>query len=159
MDEIQKVERTEDGHLVLAVDRLQVLHDRVGEHRVEGGHRLVGEDQLRILHHRPGDADSLLLATGQLGWAMVQPVTETDGVDHDLVPVRVGTAARNRQGEEDVLLRREGRDQVERLEDEPDPFPAEPGELPVAERTELDVPDVNCSAVERVEPGDAMQQG
>ena len=87
---------------------------------VEVAGRLVAEDDRRLAGQRPGDGDALLLATGELARAMLQPVAETDGV-HDLVePLLVGLAAGERRRERDVLQRGQRRHQVVRLEDEAD---------------------------------------
>ncbi|MCY1309057.1 hypothetical protein D9M70_591120 [compost metagenome] len=55
------------GQAKLGIDPLQQVQDRLCRLRVEGRGRFVGEQQLRLGRKRAGDADSLLLATGEFG--------------------------------------------------------------------------------------------
>ena len=109
--------------------------------RVEVPGRLVGEHDLWSARERPGDGDALLLAAGELGRAVREPVAEADGVDHVIEPLPVGSTARQRHRQHDVLVRRQRRHEVERLEHEPDVVAPQQRELAVGERAELDVAD------------------
>src|SRR5689334_10478963 len=75
-------------------DGLPEVPDRVAqepEHlgagaRVEVAGRLVGEDDVRPRDQGAGARDPLLLAAGELGRAVAQPVAEADRVDDGVVP-------------------------------------------------------------------------
>src|SRR4051812_24041293 len=56
---------------------------------VEVAGRLVGEDDLGSGDEGAGGGDPLLLATGQLGRAVAEAVTQADHVDHGVEPGRV----------------------------------------------------------------------
>jgi hypothetical protein len=76
---------------------------------------------------RPADKGSragypLLLPAGELVGLVIESVTKTDGVDHHVVPLSVRPTTRDRQRQQDVLLRCQRRHQVERLEDKADPI-------------------------------------
>ena len=89
---------------------------------------------------------------------MREPVPEPDR-RHDLIdPRTVGLLARNPQRQEDVLLGREHREQVEELEDEADVPPAELGQRVVAEVADLRVGDPHVALVRSVEPGEDVHQ-
>src|SRR5690606_14117009 len=66
VDQIEEMEGAEDCDTVVTVDRLEIAHDRVRQHRIEGCYRLVGEDHLRVLHQGSGDSHPLLLSPRQL---------------------------------------------------------------------------------------------
>ena len=147
-------------------DRLAELVDGAPHERqdlaagraVEVAGRLVGEDDRRSAGERAGDGDALLLATRQLARAVRQPVAQADRVDHVVDPRRVALGAAEHQRQRDVLLGGERRDQVVRLEHEPDLLAAQFGEVLVVERGEVRVADVDGALGERVEPGEAVQQ-
>ena len=87
-----------DHHRRLAelVDR--VAHegeDLAAGRRVEVAGRLVGEDHGRPGDECAGDRDPLLLAAGELGGAMRQPVGQADLVDQVVEPVLIGLLAGN----------------------------------------------------------------
>lgn len=67
--------------------------------------------------------------------------------------------AREAKRKGDVLLRRERRDQVERLKGEADPLTAEQREAGLAERAQVDALDDDGSLRGPVEPGRTVQQG
>ncbi len=127
--------------------------------RVEVARRLIREDDLRPTGQRPGDGNALLLPSRELRRSMLDPASETDGVDHQIQPALVGLAAGEHQRQGDVLQRRQRRHQVERLEDEADPVAAQMGQLLVVERAQVDVADEDVTARQRVEPGDGVHQG
>ncbi len=120
--------------------------------------RLVGEHDSGLVHERPGHRDPLLLATGELGGAVRAAVAETDGPDEPLDPLVVGLAARQGEGQDQVLLRRQDGQEVERLEDEAHLVAAQLGELGVAERAQLHAVDDDAAARGLVEPREAVHE-
>src|SRR5439155_4777952 len=86
-------------------DGLPVLADRVAQEAqhlgagagVEVTGRLVGEDHLGPGHQGPGARHPLLLAAGQLGRAVLEPVLQAHRLDHHLVPVALGLTSGDRQ--------------------------------------------------------------
>src|SRR5690606_28740184 len=108
---------------------------------VEVARRLVGEQEQRIVHQRACDRDALLLATGQLERTVVEAAFESDA-QREPLGLRTGLrpdAILVEQRHFEVLEDRELRDQVERLEDEPDLAAAHLGELAVAELRDVAV--------------------
>ena len=123
-----------DERLAEGVDRLaQEVEDLLARRRVEVAGRLVGEDDHRLQDERAGDGHALLLASGELRRPVLAPVGRFDLLDDRVVPVLVHLGAAELEREEDVLLRREHREQVEELEDEADVAPAELRQLRIAE--------------------------
>ena len=99
---------------------------------VAGG--LVGEHDLGPAGEGTGHGHALLLATGELARAGARAGRSRPTVSIDEVePLAVGLAAGQVHRERDVLDGREGRHQVERLEDEAEPVAAQLGELAVVE--------------------------
>ena len=45
---------------------------------IQTGGRFIGDDESRMAGEGPRDGDALLLANGELTWAMAEPVLETD---------------------------------------------------------------------------------
>src|SRR3954454_12936619 len=94
-------------------DRLAVVPYRISQEaqhlragpgvKVPG--RLVGEDHLGSGHQCPRARHPLLLAAGQLGRAVPQPVPESDRLDDVDEPLGVGFAVGDRQRQQDVLPR------------------------------------------------------
>ena len=105
--------------------------------------------------------DPLLLAAGQLGGPVREPVGQARPC-RPRSPATPGRACgrRGRSGSRMFSLRGQRRQQVERLEDEADPVPAQPGELPVGQtRSAPRRRSSTWPAVGRVEPGQAVHQG
>ena len=67
-----------DDGLARVVEPAEHLHDLVAGLGVEVARRLVGEDDVRVVDQRAGDRDALLLAAGELGRAVVEPVCQAD---------------------------------------------------------------------------------
>ena len=111
-----------------------------------------------LADQRPGARDPLLLAARHLARPVAEPVAQPDGVDDLVEPGRVGLAAGEGQRQQDVLLRGQRRDQVERLEDEADPLPPQRGERLVLEPGQLDAVDDGLAAGRGVERGQAVHQ-
>ena len=126
---------------------------------VERAGGLVGEDDVGAVDEGPGHGDPLLLATGQLGGPVAQPVAEVELRDHGRHPRRSGVAAGEIGGQGDVLLGGEGGQQVERLEDEPEPVPTQDRALPVREGGQVGVADEHLPRGQRVQAGQAVHQG
>ena len=99
---------------------------------VAGG--FVGEDHCWAAGEGSGAGHPLLLAAGQLAGAVSEAGAQVDGVDDLVQPGRVGGAAGDVGGQGDVLQGGQRGQQVERLEDEPDPVPPQPGERLVRQR-------------------------
>ena len=124
--------------------------------QVAGG--LVGEDDLGPAGQGPGHRHTLLLATGELGRPVLEPVRQADGADDPVEPALVGLPTRQHQRQRDVLDGVERRHEVERLEDEADAVPAQLRQLPLAEAGEVDVADVGRAGGQLVEAGHAVHQ-
>jgi hypothetical protein len=90
---------------------------------------------------------------------MRAPVGQVDGVDQLVDPRPVDVAAGDREGERDVLLRRQHGQQVEGLEDEADLLPAQLGQVLVVERRDLGAVDLNRARSRPVKPGEAVHEG
>jgi hypothetical protein len=72
--DVQVVGDQHDGHALLGVQRLEQRHDLLAGAGVEVAGRLVGQQHLRVADQGAGDGHPLLLAAGQLGRPVVQPV-------------------------------------------------------------------------------------
>jgi hypothetical protein len=126
-------------------DRLPELADRLAQEvqdvgrgvRVEVAGGLVGEDQIGLVDQRPGARHPLLLAAGELGRAVREPVRDAELPDQVAEPVAVDPGPGQVGGQGDVLGRGQRRDQVEGLEDEADLVPAQPGEAGVIQPADV----------------------
>jgi len=124
---------------------------------VAGG--LVPEHHVRAGEERPRHRDALLLPAGELVGLVGEAVGEGQRGGDLLEPGAVHGAARQVQREEDVLLRREGGDEVVGLEDEADAVAAEVGERGVVEGGDLGAGDGDGAGVCGVQPGEAVHEG
>ena len=148
-----------DG-LALAADRLaEQFEDVGGGLGVQRAGRLVGEDHRGPRDQGAGDGDALLLAAGQFARAALVLAAEADAVEDlaDGGPVRAAPVELLRQ--RDVLPDRQRGQQVERLEDEADPLPAQLGELPLVQAGQRLVVDDDGAGRRPVESGGAVQEG
>ena len=106
---------------------------------VERGRGFVADDEPRLVHQRPRDRDPLELPAGELGRIRVQLVAKPD-LGHHLpgAPLRFskGHPVEN-QRDRDVFDGREGRDEVELLEDEAHVLAAEPRDFRVLHPAEV----------------------
>ena len=140
-------------------DRLAELGHAVAEEGQQGGARgrvevaggLVGEDHVRAGHQGAGAGHALLLAAGELGRRVRQPVGQVERPDDGPPPLRLRCPAGQLQRQPDVLLGGQRRQEVERLEHEPEPAP-EQGQGAVAEAGELGVAAVGAAAPSRRSP-------
>src|SRR6267378_3352474 len=115
----------------------QVDHSFAGA-RVEVPGGLVGQEQRWPRHQRPGDGDALPLAPGKRGWPRARLVGEADPVERlPRSALRVGNAVAEEVGQENVLQRGEGGEQVEALEDEPDLRVPQGGKLRVGDGAQI----------------------
>jgi hypothetical protein len=128
-----------DGLPELVHGAAQELQHLQAGHRVEVAGRLIGKDHRGPAEQRPGTRNPLLLAAGELLRPVVEPVTQPHRVDDHVVPLQIGLATGYRQRQQDVLLRAQGRHQVQRLEDEPDPVTSQLGQRLVLQPAQLDV--------------------
>jgi hypothetical protein len=120
---------------------------------------LVREDDLGASGQRTADRNALLLAAGQLGRPVRQPVAESQRAHDGVEPRLVGRAATEPLRQDDVLGRRQRRQQVERLEHEPDPVAAQHRQLAVGQRRDVGVTDQHGPRRRGVERGHAVHQG
>jgi hypothetical protein len=145
--------------LAEVVDRLaQHAQDLVARLGVEVAGRLVGEHHRRLRDQRARHRHALLLAAGQLGRAVGEPIRETNGVDQAAQPLVVDATAGDRERQHDVLLSREDRDQVEELEDEAELVAAQLGEVAVVEVADLHAVEHDRAGGGAVEPGEDVHQ-
>ncbi len=121
----------DDRRARLVVHLAQHLEHELAGAEVQVAGRLVAEDQLGRLGERACHGDALLLAAGELRREVAGPLGEADlgeelrGVEIRAVAVALGEF----EGEADVLLGGQRRDQVEELEDEADVLAPEQREL------------------------------
>src|SRR3954451_10815227 len=143
-----------DERAARLVDRLA----QQGQHgaaraRVERARGLVGEHDARLPDERAGDRDALLRAARELRRPVAAAVVETDAAqdvaDDSAGQARAGEPRRQR----DVLLGREGAQQVERLEDEADPLSAQARERPFVEAAELLLAEAHAALRRPVQAG------
>ena len=100
---------------------------------VEVAGRLVGQQHVRVVDQRAGDREALLLAAGELMRKRVGDVAQPEPVDQGATPRgRVRRGAAHPPREQHVGLAGELGQQVEELEDEPDPLPPQPAQRPLA---------------------------
>ncbi len=151
-----RVVRDHHGRLAELVDGVaQQPEDLAARRRVEVAGRLVGEHHRRARDERAGDGDALLLAAGQLRRAVREPVGQADGGGDLLDPRLVGLDAGELERQDDVLGRRQHREQVEELEDEADVVAAQLRQRRIVEAADVDAgdstsPDVGLSSPARM---------
>jgi hypothetical protein len=72
--------------LVVLIELLEHAEDLFACPRVEVSRRLIRKQNRRPVHQSPGDGHTLLLAPGELGWLVMQPILQPDPVKHLLGP-------------------------------------------------------------------------
>jgi hypothetical protein len=87
-----------------------------------------------------------------------QARSQPERVDDRVQPLGVRFAAGDVQGQRDVLERRQGRQQVERLEDEAHLVAAQTGQVPVVEPRQLRVADPGAARGQLVQACHAVHQ-
>ena len=106
----------------------EIAHDDehlADELRVECRRDLVEEHHVRLHHQRPGDRDPLLLAARELVRVLIRLLREADAREElPAAPLRLATRhlADPPGGERKVVDRRQVWEEVELLEDDPDPL-------------------------------------
>ena len=122
----------DEGHPARLMQVEKEVDDLVAVHAVEIAGRLISEDQVWPVDDAPRDGDALAFAAGQLVRQMRRACGEADGLKRGfgaaLALIAVDASAKG--GDLDILIRRQGREQVEVLEHDADlgaaqrrPFP------------------------------------
>src|SRR6266511_3368020 len=112
-----------------------------------------------IAAERAGDRDALLLAARQLGRPVREPLGEPDLRAQLFDPAVLRGRAGQVERQNDVLPRRQHRQQVEELEDEADVLPAQPRQLRVIQLRDLGAGDRDFALRRLVETGQNVHQG
>ena len=133
-------------------------HDRVGRRFVEAAGGFVSKEERGAQRQRAADGDALLLAAGEVFRVARQVPGEAEDVGEALGPVGV-LAACEAGMEREVLGHRQGRDEVELLEDERQTVAAQVGPGPVGEGGIAGAVERDLSAVEGVEGGGEVEKG
>ena len=82
----------QDDRAARRVELVEEGHDLGARMAVEVAGRLVGEDQRGFGDERAGDGDALLLAAGQLGRLVVEPVAQPEALERRRRPARSARA-------------------------------------------------------------------
>ena len=154
------VRHQDDGQVPLGVELPQQREDRLPRLRVEVAGRLVGQDESRLGHERPRDGDALLLAAGELGGAAARDRRRERHPGEGLAraPARLPPAdAEELERPGHVLLRREGGEQVEALEDEADLPQADVAAGIVPQVGEVAPPDQHPPGARRIQARDQVE--
>ena len=128
---------------------------------VEVTGRLVGQHQRRGERQRAGDGHALLLPAGELARQVVEPIAETDGAQQfprRLAPRRRHGSLGDHPRHQHVLRRRECRQQMVKLEDEPDAACPQRGQGAFRQRRRLASAEHVRSAARRLEQADQVEQ-
>src|SRR5215472_7240459 len=142
------------------VELVEHFHERGRVARVQVPRRLVAQQQARPVHQRPRNRDPLGLPARQRGGQCVEPASHPDlveGTGRRPEPV----AARRlvvELGDQHVLQRRAVGQKVERLEDDPDPPPAQRGPVLVTQRGSVQAVQQVAARGRRVEQAEQVQQ-
>src|SRR5699024_11205252 len=147
-----------DGLVELVHAQPQEVEHLLGGAGVEVAGGLVGEDDRGGGDQGAGDRDALHLAAGELRGEVREPVGDAEGGGDRLQPCPVRARAGELERQQDVLLGRQHRQQVEGLEDEADLLPPQLGERIVAEGGDLGAVQQDRTGVDHVEPGEDVQQ-
>src|SRR5262249_13316037 len=121
-DDLTTVRHHHDGPAGLARERVEQIEHTRRRLGVEIAGRLIGENQRRVMDQRSRDGDALLLASREpLGIALA-PAAQTDAIEQ-LAGARgafgVGAPVQI-EGQQQVLLDGQQRDEIEELKDEAD---------------------------------------
>ena len=134
---------------LLAVETAKQRDHVLAGAAVEVAGRLVAHEDRRAVDERPGDRHALLLAAGELGGMVVEPVGQADALERltgTFAPLAGGDPPGIDHRQFDILQRRRPRQEVEVLEYEAEVAIADRGALVLRERHHL-------PAVEPVAPG------
>jgi acyl-CoA thioesterase I len=148
-----------ESRVALAVQREHQLDDLLARRQVEVAGRLVGEQDRRLHHQRTGERHTLLLAAGELGGIVGEPLGEADTVELGRgAGERVGAAGKlQRHG--DVFKRGHVLDEMEGLEDDADIGAAEPGQGILVKSRQIFARHDHPAGARRLEAGCDHQQG
>ena len=119
--------RDHDDGLPRAVDRAEETEQLLGGAGVERTGRLVGKEHLRARDERAGHGGALLLAAGDLVGVFFEKAGNAEPVgERDKAGLHLAAAlALQDEGEENVVLQREGVEKAEVLKDEAEVVTAE----------------------------------
>src|SRR5579872_1982853 len=139
----------------------EVQHGATGL-AVEVPCRFVAHDELRVARQTTGDRDPLLLASGELEGEVVALGAEPDGLEMSLgtLPACGGLPASDevhRQG--GILEGRQGRQELEELEHDPDRLAAPAGHLFLAHGVQTGSRHDHLTGGRTVDTGDHVEDG
>jgi len=138
--------------------REEEVDDRRPGRAVEIAGGLVGEDDLRTRCDGTGDGDALLLAAGELGGIVAEPVAEADGLELGPGAAERIVDAGELERDGDILERGHRREQVEALQDDADPAAPGAGERVLVERAVVDAGNADVTAARLLETGQDRHQ-
>ena len=124
---------------------------------VAGG--FVGEDDFRPRRQGPAHGDTLLLATRELVGTMGGAVGQPDRFDHLIDPTLIGGLAGEVHRQRDVLDRRQGRDEVEGLENEAHIVASQQRQILLRKGRQRRLTDEDLTIGQVVEPRHAVHEG
>ena len=139
------------------------LEDDLAGLGVEVGGGLVGEDDGGLGDEGPGDGHALALAAGEVVGLLFDLLLQAHFLDHALGPVPdllFGELflLHDEEGELDVFPRREHRNEVEGLKDEPDGVQAKVGELPVGHGGDVPAVDIDRALGGVIDAADDVEE-
>src|SRR3989441_139101 len=151
----------QEDRLALVVQLLEQPHDLLARRRVEVPSGLVGEQDARLVHERPGDRHPLPLPPRQLVRLVHHAVAEPHALQRPrgLLAACLRRHARVDQRQLHVVERGGARQQVERLEDEPDFLVADARQLVVGEVAHLLAVEPVLARGGSVEAADEVHEG
>jgi hypothetical protein len=149
----------DDSGAPVAIELLKKLEDSTAGGGVEIAGRFVGEKNLRGIGERSGNRDALLLAAGQLSREVVAAGAESNAGDQ--ISCSLGGAGGSSQLQRDlhILQSRKGRNQLKRLEDEADFFPAQPRALVLVQLAEVRVVEDHRASRWCIKTSEQAEQG
>jgi len=158
LGEVEVVGDEHQGAAAVALQPEQELDDRVAGALVEIAGRLVGDEDRGVRRHGARDGDALLLAARELRRIVVPALAETDEAKLGLGALEgiVGVGELERQG--NVLERRHGRYQVERLEHDADAAAAEAGKPVLIESRQVRAVDDDAAGIRPLETRHGHQE-
>jgi len=151
----------QDRLLVLLVQTAKEIEDLLSRLRVELARGFVRQEERRVVCEGNRDRDPLLFAAAQFVRSMDGPLGHPDEFQEFLPPFVPdgGSLRRESHRELDVLLRGEGRDEVEELEDETDALEAIPDQVRVAQVDQIRSVHLNTPRRGAVDSANEVQQG
>ena len=126
---------------------------------VERSCRLVGEDDLGPGDQGAGDRDALLLAAREFSRSVLDACRKADAPGNLDQPVLGDRPFGESKRERDVLLDGQGRDEVERLENEADALAAQPAQRVFVEAREIHLGQMHVPDRGPVEAGGTVEEG